>query len=88
MMGSVAFLGPVASIPFIRAGSYDLKAALGLTLGGLPAILAAAFIVKSMPLEAVRWLVIAVVVYTAVMMLRAAIAGRARAELRQIPDLL
>src|SRR5258706_198949 len=44
MMGSVAFLGPVASVPFIRRGAYNLEAALGLTLGGIPAILAAAFI--------------------------------------------
>jgi len=88
MMGSVAFLGPVASIPFIRAGSYDLKAALGLTLGGLPAILAAAYIVKSLPLEAIRWLVIAVVIYTAAMMLRAAFPGRAepKPELQGVAD--
>ncbi len=73
MMGSCAFLMPVASIPFIRRGSYNLKAAVGLTLGGVPAVLLAAFLVRSLPLAAVRWLVIVVVVYTAVMMLRSAV---------------
>ena len=46
--------------------------AVGLALGGAPAVLIAAYIVKSLPLSAVMWLVIGVVVYTAVTMLRSA----------------
>ena len=42
MMGSCAFLMPVASLRFIRSGRYDRRAALGLTLGGVPAVLVAA----------------------------------------------
>jgi uncharacterized membrane protein YfcA len=80
MMGSVAFVGPVASVQFIRQKRYHLKSALGLTLGGIPGVLVAAFLVRSLPLEAVRWLVIGVVVYTAVMMLRSAGVERARAH--------
>ena len=76
MMGSCAFLMPVGSARFIRKGSYDLRAALGLALGGIPAVLIAAFIVKTLPLIYVRWMVIAVVVYTSVMMLRSAIVER------------
>lgn len=72
MMGSCAFLMPVGSLRFIGAGSYSRRAALGLTLGGLPAVLLAAYIVKSLPLVAVRWLVIVVVLYTATSLLRAA----------------
>jgi len=72
MMGSCAFLMPVASSRFIRARRFDLPAALGLLVGGIPAVLIAALIVKSLPLEAVRWLVVIVVVYTAAGMLRAA----------------
>jgi hypothetical protein len=34
MMGSCAFLMPVAGLRFIKTGRYDLRAALGLTLGG------------------------------------------------------
>lgn len=73
MMGSCAFLMPVAGIRFMRAQSYRNRPALGLALGGLPAVLIAAFIVKSLSLEAVRWLVAVVVLYTAVTMLRSAI---------------
>jgi len=72
MMGSCAFLMPVGSVRFIREGRYALSAAVGLALGGLPAVLLAAYVVRSLPLGAVRWLVIVVVVYTAVALLRAA----------------
>jgi len=79
MMGSCAFLMPVGSARFIREAKYNLKSALGLALGGIPGVLIAAFIVKEMSVYAVRWLVIVVVVYTAVMMLRsAAIEKRSR----------
>lgn len=71
MMGSCAFLMPVASIQFIKKMKYDARAALGLGLGGVPGVLIAAFIVRSLPLDAVRWLVVVVVLYTAVTLLRA-----------------
>ncbi|HSQ61945.1 MAG TPA: sulfite exporter TauE/SafE family protein [Polyangiaceae bacterium] len=78
MMGSCAFLQALASIPFIRKKAYAPGAAVGLSLGGLPAVLVAAFIVKSLPLYWVKWLVAVVVVYTAAMMLRAARRGESR----------
>ena len=72
MMGSCAFLMPVASTRFIRAGAYDMRAALGLAIAGIPAVLLAAFVVKSLPLTAVRALVTIVVLFTAIAMLRSA----------------
>ena len=72
MMGSCAFLMPVASAKFLQAGKYSLRPALGLALGGVPAVLIAALIVKQLPLTYVRWLVVIVVLYTAVSMLRSA----------------
>jgi uncharacterized membrane protein YfcA len=76
MMGSCAFLMPVGSGRFINAHRYNLKSALGLTLGGIPGVLLAAFLVKSLPLTAVRWLVVVVVLYTAAMLLRSAVVER------------
>jgi uncharacterized membrane protein YfcA len=76
MMGACAFLMPVASMRFIRAQAYEPRAALGLALGGIPAVLVAAFIVKSLPLGAVRWLVVVVVVYAAALLLTTAAAER------------
>jgi len=65
MMGSCAFLMPVASARFLRTGRYDRSSALGLAIGGVPAVLLAAFVVKSLPLDAVRVLVVVVIAYTA-----------------------
>jgi uncharacterized membrane protein YfcA len=69
MMGSCAFLMPAGSIRFMREQSYSPRAALGLAVGGVPAVLLAAYIIKELPLGTVRWLVIAVVIYTSASML-------------------
>ncbi len=79
MMGSCAFLMPVASDRFIRFDSYSLRAALGLSIGGLPAVAIAAYIVHSLPITYVRWLVVVVVLYAAITMLRSARTEQARA---------
>lgn len=70
MMGSSAFLMPVASTQFVKRKAYSAPVALGLALGGLASVPLAAFVVKSLPLGGLRWLVIAVVLYAAVLMLR------------------
>jgi uncharacterized membrane protein YfcA len=72
MMGSCAFLMPVGSLRFIERGSYSPRTALGLAVGGVPGVLIAAFIVKSLPLTALRWGVVVVVLYAAGAMLRSA----------------
>jgi uncharacterized membrane protein YfcA len=77
MMGSCAFLMPIGSLKFVKEKAYDLRAALGLAIGGIPGVLIAAYIVKSMPLTYVRWLVIVVVLYTSVTMLYSAFSQRA-----------
>ena len=76
MMGSCAFLMPVGGARFVCSGRYDHRAALGLTLGGIPAVLIAALIVKSMPMVWLRWLVVFVVLYAALLMLRSAFSAR------------
>jgi uncharacterized membrane protein YfcA len=78
MMGSCAFLMPVASARFIQAGSYSPRVSLGLALGGLPGVLIAALIVKSLSLTAVRWLVVLAVLYAAFAMLRSAATAKAK----------
>ncbi len=74
MMGACAFLMPVASTRFVLSGKHRMQAALGLTLGGLPAVLIAALVVKSLPLYTLKWLVVVVVLVTAIQMLRSAFA--------------
>ena len=68
---------PGAMLRHIAIGEIDLRIVIGVTLGGVPAVLAAAFLVREMPVELLRWLVIVVVLYAAVVMLRAALRREA-----------
>lgn len=77
MMGSCALLQPIASLRFFQTGRFAWGPALGLAFGGVIGVLIAAFIVKSLPLTALRWLVTVVIAYAAFAMLRSA----ARAEI-------
>ncbi len=72
MMGSCALLMPVGGERFVWTGRYNFTAARGLALGGIPGVLVAAFIVKSLPIEWLRWLVVVVVLYAALQMLLSA----------------
>ncbi len=76
MMGSCAFLMPPASIKFIKEGAYNRKAAVAMAIPGIFAVLIAVFIVKSLPLDILRWVVIAIIMYTSVLMLRSAYIGK------------
>jgi len=75
MAASAGLMGGAASVRHIKLGQMDLKIVLGITLGGFPAVLVAAFIVKEMPVVLLRWLVIVVVLYAAVVMARSAWLG-------------
>lgn len=76
MAGGAALAGAGASMRYLAMGEVDLRIAGGIALGGIPAVLVAAFIVKSMPVEMLRWLVILVVLYAAAAMLRSAVLAR------------
>ncbi len=76
MMSSCAFLMPIASMRFVREQAFNPKAALGLLIGGIPGVLIAAFLVKSLPLEAIRWLVVVVVLYAAYGLLKSGMSAK------------
>jgi uncharacterized membrane protein YfcA len=76
MMGSCAFLMPIGGIRFVRTRRYSAPVALGFSIGGPPAVLIAGYLVKSMPLVWLRWLVVCVVLYAAAMMLSSALKRR------------
>lgn len=77
MMGSCAFLMPVSSLNFVRSERIDLRIVLGMALGGIPAVLLAAFVVKSLDLVTLRWLVVVVVLYASMLLLRGALFAKA-----------
>jgi uncharacterized membrane protein YfcA len=76
MASSNALAGVVVASRHVLAAKIDLRMVLGMAIGGIPAVLVAAFLVKSMPVETLRWLVTLVVVYTAFIMLRSAATER------------
>ena len=75
MAGSGAFVATIAGVRFIGAGRFNHRAALGLTVGGIPAVIIAAWLVQSLPLAAVQWLVLMVVMFTSMTLLRAGVRG-------------
>jgi uncharacterized membrane protein YfcA len=76
MMSSCAFLMPTTGFRFVGTDRINLKVCIGITLGGIPAVLIAALIVKEMPMEWLRWGVVVVVLYAAILLLRSAFKGK------------
>ncbi|HVX41262.1 MAG TPA: sulfite exporter TauE/SafE family protein [Gemmatimonadaceae bacterium] len=72
MMGSCAFLMPIASARFVRARAFDLRASAGVILGGIPGAIIAGLFVKSLPTRAVEVIVVLVALYAAAGLVRAA----------------
>ena len=86
MAAGGALMGVAAGVRHVRKGTADIRMIISITLGGIPAVLVAAFIVKSMSVELLRWLVIVVVLYAAIVMLRTALAGRRSGETACVDD--
>ena len=73
MFGSCAFLMPSCGFAFIKNGKYDRVAATWLTIGGIIGIAIAFYIVRSLPLKVLTWIIIIVMLYTSVMFFKDAI---------------
>ncbi|AKN33259.1 permease [Clostridium carboxidivorans P7] len=80
MMGSCAFLMPAAAAKFIKEDAYDRKASMAITIFGSVGVFIAAYIVKTLPLNILKWLVIVVILYTSVLMFRSASKSKPVAE--------
>jgi len=76
MAGGASLVVAGGGARHIALRQIDFRIVIGMTIGGVPAVLIAALIVKSMPIETLRWLVIVVVLYAAAVMLREALLGR------------
>jgi hypothetical protein len=72
MMGSCALLQPIASLRFFETGRFGWGTCVGLSIGGIAHVLIAAYLVKSLPLVTLRWLVTFVIAYAAFAKLRSA----------------
>jgi uncharacterized membrane protein YfcA len=76
MAAGAAMMGAGACVRHIQMRNLDMRVVVGLAIGGVPAVLVAASLVKQLPLDVLRWLVIFVVVYAAAIMFRASWLGR------------
>ena len=73
MASACAFLMPATGFSFVKSSRIDLRIVLGIAIGGIPATIVAALIVKEMPIVWLRWGVVVVVLYAAFLLLRSAI---------------
>lgn len=69
MMASCAALMAVGSPEFIKAGNYSRIGSLFITIGGIIGVYVASTFVTSMDIKILTWVIICVVVYTAITML-------------------
>ncbi len=67
MMGSCAYLMPSAGITFVKEGKYDRGAAIPMLILGVIGVLIAGFIVTSLPLTLLTYLVCVVMIICALM---------------------
>ena len=69
MAAGAGFSGVAAGVQCVRKVDLDWRVVIGLTIGAIPSVLIAAFIVKEMPLTMLRWLVVIVVTYAGLSLL-------------------
>ncbi|MEG0998942.1 MAG: sulfite exporter TauE/SafE family protein, partial [Clostridiales bacterium] len=87
MMGSYAFLMPAAGIKFIKEGAYDIKANLAGQIFGTIGVVIAVLLVKELPITVLKWIVIAVLLYTSVIMFRSAYKSKKEENDKKPDDL-
>lgn len=73
MAASAALILPAAAIRFWKSGRFDQRTALGLTLGGVPGVLVAVYLVQEMPVYWLLWMVVGVLVYSSVTLFQASL---------------
>jgi uncharacterized membrane protein YfcA len=84
MMTATAMLMAAGSTRFVKDCACDRKASIALTLSGILGVFLAAFVVKSLPLTVLKWVVVGVVLYTSMWMFISARRSR-REELAARP---
>jgi uncharacterized membrane protein YfcA len=79
MMGGCTFSCAVGSMEFVRLGGYSRKPTLWISTVGLLGVAAAVYLVKSMDVETIKWVVFVVVLYAALDLLAQALRSNKQA---------
>jgi uncharacterized membrane protein YfcA len=66
MMTATAMLMAAGGARFVKENAYDRKASVALSIAGVLGVFLAAWVVKSLPLEVLKWVVCIVVLYTSI----------------------
>lgn len=77
MMGACTFSVPVGASEFVRLGQYGRKITLFSSIFGIAGVLAAVFIVKSLNVSMLQWVIAAVVLYSGASLLKGAMTPEA-----------
>jgi uncharacterized membrane protein YfcA len=85
MMTSSAALMPFTAYQYLKTKRFSYTVAIALAMGGIPAVLFAAFVVKEMPLELLRWLVVVVVAFAGVSLLVSGLHTPRKARSAKVP---
>jgi uncharacterized membrane protein YfcA len=75
MSSACAYCIITSGIRVLREDGLDLRMISGIAIGGVPAVLLAALVVKAMPVTVLRWLVVAVVLYASAMLWNSVLRG-------------
>ena len=73
MMGSSAFSVPMGSMQFVKLDSYNRKITLFSAIFGSIGVLIAVFFVGSLNMESIQWIVLIVIIYSAISMMMEAV---------------
>ena len=73
MMGACTFSVPIGSMQFIKLDAYSRKITLFTSTFGVIGVLVAAFVVKSLNTSTLQWIVVIVILYSAITMLKSAL---------------
>jgi uncharacterized membrane protein YfcA len=82
MMTATAMLMAAGGARFVKQSAYDKKAAFSLTIAGVIGVFLAAYVVKSLPLLILKWVVLCVVLYTSVWMFISATQKEPEAKIK------
>ena len=86
MMGSCAFMIPAAGIRFIRESrkqgkkTYDRKSGICVNFVGIIGVLVAVFLITSIPMYLLKWLVCCVLIYTSISLIMTAAKAKKAGE--------
>lgn len=79
MMGSSAYLMPVASLKFIKEGAYNRKASLAIAVSGIFGVIIGYKFIKMLNLDALKFIIVIVMAYSALSLYYSAYKDRAKA---------